>query len=94
MKPKKRTTRATPATATTPTTAIINAQLQALIDRGVATALAERDADRSRNGDNSNDSGTCGRRQITTPRECSYTYFLKCQPMSFQSTEGVVSLTR
>nr|GEY97349.1 hypothetical protein [Tanacetum cinerariifolium] len=30
----------------------------ALIDRGVAAALAERDADRSRNGDNSNDSGT------------------------------------
>nr|GEX29711.1 hypothetical protein [Tanacetum cinerariifolium] len=29
---------------------------QALIDRGVAVALAERDADRSRNGDNNNDS--------------------------------------
>nr|GEZ11873.1 reverse transcriptase domain-containing protein [Tanacetum cinerariifolium] len=29
---------------------------QALIDRGFAAALAERDADRSRNGDNSNDS--------------------------------------
>nr|GFD31669.1 hypothetical protein [Tanacetum cinerariifolium] len=43
----------------------------ALIDRGVAAALAERDADRSRNGDNSNDSGTGGRRQMTTLRECS-----------------------
>nr|GEU88688.1 putative reverse transcriptase domain-containing protein [Tanacetum cinerariifolium] len=41
---KKRTTRATPATTTTPTTTITNAQLQALIDRGVAAALAERDA--------------------------------------------------
>nr|GFB33610.1 hypothetical protein [Tanacetum cinerariifolium] len=41
---------------------------------------------RSRNGDNSNDSGTGGRRQMTTPRECSYTDFLKCQPMSFQGT--------
>nr|GEZ95522.1 hypothetical protein [Tanacetum cinerariifolium] len=90
MAPKKRTTRATPATATTPTTTITNAQLQALIDRGVAAALAERDADRSMNGDNSNDSGTGGRRQMTTPRECSYTDFLKCQPMSFQGTEGVV----
>nr|GEW64065.1 putative reverse transcriptase domain-containing protein [Tanacetum cinerariifolium] len=84
MAPKKRTTRATPATTTTPTTTITNAQLQALIDRGVAAALAERDADRSRNGDNSNDSGTGGRRKMTTPRECSYTDFLKCQPMSFQ----------
>nr|GEZ90631.1 putative reverse transcriptase domain-containing protein [Tanacetum cinerariifolium] len=53
MAPKKRTTRATPATATTPTTTITNAQLQALIDQGVAAALAEHDADRSKNGDNS-----------------------------------------
>nr|GFC47047.1 hypothetical protein [Tanacetum cinerariifolium] len=52
-------------------------QLQALINRGVAAVLAERDADRSRNGDNNNDSATGGRRQMTTPRECSYTYFLK-----------------
>nr|GEX17454.1 putative reverse transcriptase domain-containing protein [Tanacetum cinerariifolium] len=69
-------------------------RIEALIDRGVAAALAERDADKSQNGDNSNDSGTCGRRQMTTPRECSYTDFLKCQPMSFQGTKGVVGLTR
>nr|GEY23845.1 hypothetical protein [Tanacetum cinerariifolium] len=42
------------------------------------------------NGDNSNDSGTDGRKQMTTLRECTYTNFLKCQPMSFQGTEGVV----
>nr|GFC22300.1 hypothetical protein [Tanacetum cinerariifolium] len=75
-------------------TTVTNAQLQALIDRGVAAALAERNADRSRNSDNSNDSGTGGRRQTTTPRECSYTEFLKCQPMNFQGTEGVVGLAR
>nr|GFC00529.1 hypothetical protein [Tanacetum cinerariifolium] len=56
----------------------------------VAAALAEHDADRSRNGDNSNDSGIGGRRQMTTPRESTYTDFLKCQPMSFQGTEGVI----
>nr|GEY17428.1 putative reverse transcriptase domain-containing protein [Tanacetum cinerariifolium] len=87
MAPKKRTTRATPTATTTPTTTVTNSQLQALIDRGVAAALAERDADKSRNGDNNNDSGTGGRRQMTTPRECTYTDFLKCQPMSFQGTE-------
>nr|GFB08826.1 hypothetical protein [Tanacetum cinerariifolium] len=90
MAPKKRTTRATPATATTPTTTITNAQLQAPINQGVTAVLAECDADRSRNGDNSNDSRTSERRKMTTPRECSYTDFLKCQPMSFQGTEGVV----
>nr|GEZ69133.1 reverse transcriptase domain-containing protein [Tanacetum cinerariifolium] len=62
--------------------------------RCVAAALAERDANRSRNGDNSNDSRTDGRRKMTTPRECTYTNFLKYQPMSFQGTEGVIGLTR
>nr|GEX22706.1 reverse transcriptase domain-containing protein [Tanacetum cinerariifolium] len=52
------------------------------------------DADRSRNGDNSNDSGTGERRQMTTLRECTYINFLKCQPMSFQGTEGVIGLIR
>nr|GFA90836.1 hypothetical protein [Tanacetum cinerariifolium] len=94
MEPKKRTTRATPTIATAPAKTITNAQLQALIDRGVAAALGERDADRSRNGNNSNDLGTGGRKQMTTLRECSYIDFLKCQPMSFQSTEGVTSIAR
>nr|GEY35670.1 putative reverse transcriptase domain-containing protein [Tanacetum cinerariifolium] len=49
MAPKKRTMKATPTTTTTPATTVTNAQLQALIDRSVAAALAERDADRSRN---------------------------------------------
>nr|GEU90326.1 hypothetical protein [Tanacetum cinerariifolium] len=49
MSPKKRTTRATLTTTTTPTTTVTDAQLQALIDRGIVAALAERDADRSRN---------------------------------------------
>nr|GEX14937.1 hypothetical protein [Tanacetum cinerariifolium] len=60
----------------------------------VAATLAERDADRSRNGDNSNDLGTGKRRQVTTQRVCTYTDFLKCPPMTFQGTEGVVGLTR
>nr|GEV72563.1 putative reverse transcriptase domain-containing protein [Tanacetum cinerariifolium] len=71
-----------------------NKSWRALIDRGVAAALAEHDADRSKNGDNNNDSGIGGRRQMTTPRECSYIDFLKCQYMSFQGTKGVVGLTR
>ncbi|GJT96411.1 putative reverse transcriptase domain-containing protein [Tanacetum coccineum] len=92
--PPRRTTRATPATTTTPTTTVTDAQLQALIDQGVAAALAERDASRSRDGDNSHGSGTGGRRQVPTPRECTYTDFLKCQPMNFKGTEGVVGLTQ
>ncbi|GKF70663.1 hypothetical protein Tco_0203720, partial [Tanacetum coccineum] len=62
MAPKKRTTRASPATTTTTTTPIINAQLKALIDQGVADALVARDADRSRNGDDIHNSGSGSRR--------------------------------
>nr|GFB18053.1 putative reverse transcriptase domain-containing protein [Tanacetum cinerariifolium] len=77
------------ATTTTPTTTITNAQLQALINRGVAAALTECDADRNRNGDNNNDSGTGRRRQMATLRECTYTDFLKkCLDMVELSHEG------
>ncbi|GKF07986.1 hypothetical protein Tco_0042210 [Tanacetum coccineum] len=57
MAPKKRTTRASPATTTT-TTPVTNAQLKALIDQGVTDALAARDADRSQNSDDSHNLGT------------------------------------
>ncbi|GKD10411.1 putative reverse transcriptase domain-containing protein [Tanacetum coccineum] len=77
MPPKRRTTRATPATTTAPTTTVTDAQLQALIDQGVADAPAERDASRSKDGNNSHGSGTGGRRQVPTQRECTYTDFLK-----------------
>ncbi|GJS13819.1 putative reverse transcriptase domain-containing protein [Tanacetum coccineum] len=47
MTPRKRTTRASPATTTIPTsTPVTDAQLRALIERGVAAVLAEHDVDR------------------------------------------------
>nr|GEY61497.1 hypothetical protein [Tanacetum cinerariifolium]GFB66934.1 hypothetical protein [Tanacetum cinerariifolium] len=87
MAPTRITTRASSATTTT-TTPITNAQLKALIDQGVADALVARDADRSHN------SGTGSRRTERTTRECTYTDFLKCQPMNFKGTKGVVGLTQ
>ncbi|GKB71416.1 putative reverse transcriptase domain-containing protein [Tanacetum coccineum] len=52
----KRTTRSTPVTPapTATTTTVTEAQLQALIDQGVAAAMAEAEASRVRNGYNSN----------------------------------------
>ncbi|GJX47137.1 hypothetical protein Tco_0272327 [Tanacetum coccineum] len=55
---------------------------------------AERDADRSRNGDDNHDSGSSGRRQAPPTRECTYSDFLKCQPLNFKGTEGVVGLNQ
>ncbi|GJU72273.1 putative reverse transcriptase domain-containing protein [Tanacetum coccineum] len=71
-----------------------DAQIKALIAQGVANALAERDTDRSRNGDDSHDSGSDERRRMHVARECSYSDFLKCQPLNFKVTEGVVGLTQ
>nr|GEV82708.1 hypothetical protein [Tanacetum cinerariifolium] len=53
-----------------------------------------RDATKSRNGEDNHDSGTGVRRQ--TPLACEYTYsdFMKCKPLYFNETEGVVKLTQ
>ncbi|GJR00320.1 putative reverse transcriptase domain-containing protein [Tanacetum coccineum] len=85
----KRTTRAIPAPeTTTTTTSVTNAQLQAMIN----AALAARDA--TRNGDDSHTSGTGVRRTERVTRECTYQDFMKCQPLYFKGTEGVVELTQ
>ncbi|GJU39920.1 hypothetical protein Tco_1192877 [Tanacetum coccineum] len=91
----KRATRSTPVTTTpaptaTTTTSVTNAQLQAMIDQGVTAALAARDA--NRNGDDSHTSGTGGRRTERVVRECTYQDFMKCKPLYFKGTEGVVEL--
>nr|GFB62051.1 hypothetical protein [Tanacetum cinerariifolium] len=72
-------------TAPTPetTTSVTNAQLQEMIDQGIAAALAARDA--NRNGDNSHTSRTG--RPVQVARECTYPDFLKCQPLNFKGTE-------
>ncbi|GJT34070.1 putative reverse transcriptase domain-containing protein [Tanacetum coccineum] len=63
----KRATRSNLAPETTNTTAVTNAQLQAMINQGVTTALSARDADRNTNGDDNQISGAgelallCGR---------------------------------
>ncbi|GJW44804.1 hypothetical protein Tco_0073603 [Tanacetum coccineum] len=76
------------------TTPITDAQLKALIAQGVADALAEIEANRSRNGDDSHDSRTGIRRQTHVARECTYSDFLKCQPLNFKGIEGVAGLTQ
>ncbi|GJZ93668.1 putative reverse transcriptase domain-containing protein [Tanacetum coccineum] len=76
--------------ATTTTTPMTDAQIKALIAQGFVDALAEHDADRNKNGDDSHDSGSDRRRRIPIARGCTYSDFLKCQPLNFKGTEGVV----
>ncbi|GJX52510.1 putative reverse transcriptase domain-containing protein [Tanacetum coccineum] len=93
----KRATRSTPVTTTTDptaatTTTVTNAQLQTMINQGVSAALAARDA--TRNGTDSHSSGTGVRGSERVTRECTYQDFMKCKPLYFKGTEGVVELTQ
>nr|GFA64989.1 hypothetical protein [Tanacetum cinerariifolium] len=91
----KRTTRSTLATTTTTTTTpVTNSQHKALIDQGVATALAACNADKSQNGKGSHDSGTGVRRQAPLAREFTYQDIMKYKPLYFKCTEGAVKLTQ
>nr|GEY44835.1 reverse transcriptase domain-containing protein [Tanacetum cinerariifolium] len=60
----------------------------------VANALVARDADRSRNSEDMHDSGMGARRQAPPAHECTYQDFMKCKPLYFRGTEGVVELTQ
>ncbi|GKD64747.1 hypothetical protein Tco_1306855, partial [Tanacetum coccineum] len=63
----------------------------AMIDQGVSAALATRDT--TRNGTDSHSSGTGVRGSERVARECTYQDFMKCKPLYFKGTEGVVELT-
>ncbi|GJW82862.1 putative reverse transcriptase domain-containing protein [Tanacetum coccineum] len=91
MAPKKRTTRTSPATTTTTTTPVTDAQLKALIARGVVDALAERDTNRSRNDDDSLDSGTGGRRQTLLTRVVGLTQWFEKMESVFHISNCIVA---
>ncbi|GJS16066.1 putative reverse transcriptase domain-containing protein [Tanacetum coccineum] len=69
------------------TTYVTDAVIKGLISQGVADALAEYEATRnSRNGDVTHDSESEGRRQVPTAHECTYSNFMKSQPLNFKNS--------
>nr|GEV79787.1 hypothetical protein [Tanacetum cinerariifolium] len=74
------------------TTTVTNTQLQAMIDQGVNAVLAARDANRT--SDDNHTSRTDVRRTERVTRECTYQDFMKCQPLYFKGTKGVIELTQ
>ncbi|GJT42548.1 putative reverse transcriptase domain-containing protein [Tanacetum coccineum] len=60
--------------------------IQAMIDQALLR--------NSTNGDGSHSSHEDNRRHVQTARPCYYADFMKCQPLNFKGTEGVVGLTR
>nr|GEW91618.1 hypothetical protein [Tanacetum cinerariifolium] len=91
MPPKRGTrTRTAPATAIA-ITPITDVAIRVLIAQGMADALAEQEIQRNTN--NNSDGSQSSRSGITGPvcptHECTYSNFLKCQPLNFKGTEGV-----
>ncbi|GJU45853.1 hypothetical protein Tco_1203119 [Tanacetum coccineum] len=62
--------------------------IQAMIDREI-----QRNSTHTQD-DASHSSGGGLRRHVQTARVCSYTDFMKCQPLNFKGTEGVVGLSQ
>ncbi|GJU60315.1 putative reverse transcriptase domain-containing protein [Tanacetum coccineum] len=60
--------------------------IQAMIDQALLQNSTNGDGSHSSHGDN--------RRNVQTARPCFYVDFMKCQPLNFKGTEGVVGLTR
>ncbi|GJQ93393.1 putative reverse transcriptase domain-containing protein [Tanacetum coccineum] len=59
--------------------------IQAMIDQALLR--------NSTNGDGSHSSHEDNRRNVQTARPCFYADFMKCQPLNFKGTKGVVGLT-
>ncbi|GJW38021.1 putative reverse transcriptase domain-containing protein [Tanacetum coccineum] len=62
--------------------------IQAMIDRAIQRNSTHTQDDASQN------SGGGLRRPVQPARVCSYTDFMKCQPLNFKGTEGVVGLSQ
>ncbi|GJR96596.1 putative reverse transcriptase domain-containing protein [Tanacetum coccineum] len=60
--------------------------VQAMIDQALQQNSTNGDASHSSHGDD--------RRNVQTTPPCFYADFMKCQPLNFKGTEGVVGLTR
>nr|GEU36137.1 hypothetical protein [Tanacetum cinerariifolium] len=60
--------------------------VQAMIDQAVLQNSTNEDGSHSSHEDN--------RRNVQTAHPCFYADFMKCQPLKFKGTEGVVGLTR
>nr|GFB01085.1 hypothetical protein [Tanacetum cinerariifolium] len=60
---------------------------------GIARVLEASDADRNTNGDDSHNLRTGAKRTERVTREFTYPDFMKCKPLNFKGTEGVVELT-
>ncbi|GJR72472.1 putative reverse transcriptase domain-containing protein [Tanacetum coccineum] len=85
MAPTTRRGQNTPTNNTNPNNMTLES-VQAMIDQALQRNSTNGDGSHSSHGDN--------RRNVQTTCPCFYADFMKCQPLNFKGTEGVVGLTR
>ncbi|GKB26570.1 putative reverse transcriptase domain-containing protein [Tanacetum coccineum] len=85
MAPTTRRGPNTPVNNTNPNNMTLES-FQAMIDQALLRNSTNGDGSHSSHGDN--------RRNVQTARPCFYADFMKCQPLNFKGTEGIVGLTR
>ncbi|GJY48368.1 reverse transcriptase domain-containing protein [Tanacetum coccineum] len=77
-----------PITRQGTTDAMTPESIQTMIDRAIQRNSTHTQDDVSQN------SGGGPRRHVQPARVCSYTDFMKCQPLNFKGTKGVVGLSQ
>ncbi|GJR83329.1 putative reverse transcriptase domain-containing protein [Tanacetum coccineum] len=83
-----------PATRRGPNTTPNNTNPNNMTPESVQAMIDQALLRNSTNGDGSHSSHEDNRRNVQTARPCFYADFMKCQPLNFKGTEGVVGLTR
>ncbi|GJR01163.1 putative reverse transcriptase domain-containing protein, partial [Tanacetum coccineum] len=83
-----------PTTRRGPNTPVNNTHPNNMTPESIQEMIDQALLRNSTNGDGSHSSHGDNRRNVQTARPCFYSDFMKCQPLNFKGTEGVVGLTR
>ncbi|GJY94327.1 reverse transcriptase domain-containing protein [Tanacetum coccineum] len=82
-----------PTTRRGPNTPVNNTNPNNMTPESIQAMIDQALLRNSTNGDGSHSSYGDNRRNVQTARPCFYADFMKCQPLNFKGTEGVVGLT-
>ncbi|GJT11783.1 hypothetical protein Tco_0858825 [Tanacetum coccineum] len=80
-----------PATRRGPNTTPNNTKSNNMTPESVQAMIDQALLQNSINGDGSHSSYEDNRRNVKTARPCFYADFMKCQPLNFKGTKGVIS---
>ncbi|GKE81668.1 hypothetical protein Tco_1551668, partial [Tanacetum coccineum] len=83
-----------PTTRRGPNTPVNNTNPNNMTPESIQTMIDQALLRNSTNEDRGHSSHEDNQRHVKTARPCYYSDFMKCQPLNFKGTEGVVGLTR